>query len=48
MTSISRREWAADRANDRIRASLALQMVSVSTGVPVERMDRSVRLAGPA
>lgn len=48
MTAINRREWAADRANDRIRANLALQMVSVSTGVPVERMNRSVRLAGPA
>ena len=36
--------WAARPGPDRMRAGLALQIVAVSTGVPVEVMARATRL----
>jgi hypothetical protein len=41
-------QQAAEWREDRIKAGLALQLVSVSTGVPRERMDTRSRLEGRA
>ncbi len=38
--------WMPRPAPDRMRAGLALQIVSVSTGVPLEVMTRGTRLKG--
>lgn len=42
------RPWLAELARDRMCARLALQIAAVSTGVPVEAMQRTARLSGRA